>query len=115
MRKAEVYMHNRRTGILEIHLPRETTFDRILLQEPIRFGQRVAAFVVEIPAGDGWREIALGTTVGYKRILRIPPVTTDRVRLTIQEAIAPPALSEVGLFRASEDEGWVPENRAPPG
>jgi len=102
---------DRRTGVLEIQLPTQATFDRILLQEPIRFGQRVSAFVVEIPHGGGWSEIARGTTVGWKRILRIPPVTTDRVRLTIQEALAAPALSEVGLFRASEDERWEPEGQ----
>jgi alpha-L-fucosidase len=102
---------DRRTGILEIHLPTEATFDRILLQEPIRFGQRVSGFVLEIPDGAGWLEIARGTTVGQKRILRIPPATTDRVRLTILEALAAPALSEVGLFRASDDERWEPENQ----
>jgi alpha-L-fucosidase len=95
--------------VLEIRLPAEATFDRILLREPIRFGQRVSAFILEIPDGSGWRKIARGTTVGQKRILRIPPVTTDRVRLTIQEALAAPALSEVGLFKASEDERWEPE------
>ena len=83
---------DRRTGILEIHLPTEATFDRILLQEPIRFGQRVSGFVLEIPDGAGWLEIARGTTVGQKRILRSPPATTDRVRLTILEALAAPAL-----------------------
>jgi len=95
---------DRRTGTLEIQLPGPTTFDRILLQEPIRFGQRIAAFRVEIPDGDRWKEIARGTTVGYKRALRIPAVTTDRVRMVIEEALGPPALSEVGLYRAAAGE-----------
>ena len=51
-----------------------------------------------------WRELARGTTVGYKRILRLPRVSTSRVRLTIENALAPPAISNLGLFKASPDE-----------
>jgi len=93
-----------RAAVLELRLPAGTTFDRVLLQEPIRLGQRIAAFRLEIPDGDGWREIARGTTVGYKRVLRIPAVTTGQVRIAIEEALGPPALSEVGLFRAAAGE-----------
>jgi alpha-L-fucosidase len=100
----------RRSAVLELQLPRMSTFDRILLQEPIRLGQRISGFSVEAMIGGEWREVARGTTVGYKRILRISQVSTDRVRLVIEDALAPPAISNMGLFRASPDEGWVPSD-----
>jgi alpha-L-fucosidase len=93
------------TATLEIDLGAPTRFDRILLQEPIRFGQRIAGFSVQARAGGEWRAIARATTIGYKRLLRIDPVTTDRVRLIIEEAArSPVALSAFGLFEASPSE-----------
>jgi len=91
-------------GTLEIDLGQRTYFDRIMLQEPIRFGQRISEFAIDARMDGEWIEIALGTTVGYKRLLRIPGVETDRVRIRIERANSVPALSNVGLFRASNRE-----------
>ncbi len=83
---------------VEIVLPEERTFNRIMLQEYIPLGQRVEAFTVEIPEGDGWKEIASETTIGYKRILRVAPVTTSRIRLNIVSALACPTISNVEFY-----------------
>ena len=93
--------------INEIDLGEPTYFDRILLQEPIRFGQRIASFAIEARAEGEWMEVASGTTIGYKRLLRIPGIEADRVRIVIREANNSPALSNFGLFQASADEGWA--------
>jgi alpha-L-fucosidase len=93
-----------RTATIEIDLGGETYFDRVMLQEPIRFGQRIAQFVIEAHVKDRWIEIASGTTIGYKRLLRIPGVSADGVRLRIERANNAPALSRIGLFRASSGE-----------
>ena len=93
-----------REARLEIDLGQPTYFDRIMLQEPIRFGQRISAFALEARVDGRWSIIARGTTVGYKRLLRIPGVETDRVRIVIEEANNLPALSNFGLFKASSAE-----------
>ena len=93
------------SATLELVLEQPVEFDRVLLQEPIRLGQRVARFTVEVKVGEEWSAVAQATTVGYKRILRIEPVTTAGVRIVIHDALAPPALSTVGLFKASPGEG----------
>jgi len=93
-----------RGATLEIDLGQETYFDRIMLQEPIRFGQRISLFSVEARIGGEWTPIAEGTTIGYKRIFRIPGVTADGVRILIERANNTPALSNFGLFRASDGE-----------
>ena len=41
---------------------------------------------------------ARGTTVGYKRILRIPETSAGKVRITVTGAKAVPVLSEAGLY-----------------
>jgi len=93
-----------RGATLEIALSEPVEFDRILLQEPIRFGQRVASFRVEARIDGAWRPVGEGTTIGYKRLLRLPVNRSDGVRIVIEDALGPPALSRIGLFKASPDE-----------
>jgi alpha-L-fucosidase len=93
-----------RSATLELDLGAPTDFDRILLQEPIRFGQRISAFAVEARVDGGWKPLSTGTTIGYKRLLRLPAVTADRVRVRIEDANNAPALSRLGLFKASPSE-----------
>ena len=75
------------------------TFNRILIQEYIPLGQRVAGFNEEAQGPDGeWRVIADGTTIGYKRILFTDgPVTASAVRLNIIESYACPVLNKFSL------------------
>ena len=88
-----------------ISLEGERTFDRIMLQEPIRIGQRISAFRVEAISTSGSREeVARGTTVGYKRILCTHPVSYTHLKLVIEEALNPPAISRVGLYLSTPDE-----------
>jgi alpha-L-fucosidase len=91
-----------------LELESRTLFDRILLQEPIREGQRVSGFRVEMEGKDGaWDLLARGTTIGYKRILRIPPVSAARLRVVVEQAIHPPSIARVGLYKASDSEPSV--------
>jgi alpha-L-fucosidase len=89
---------------ITLDLGEAVTFDRILIQERIELGQRVKAFAVETWDGQDWRPVAEGTTIGYKRLLRVDSVTTSRVRLVIGDSRAAPAICEFGLFKASAGE-----------
>lgn len=89
---------------LTIHLPAEPEFDRILIQEPVKYGQRISRFRVDIMGETGWETVFEGTTIGYKRLIRITPVSTTRVRLTIIQANNTAAISNFGLFKSSGRE-----------
>ena len=65
---------------LTIDFGKPTTFNRFLVQENIRLGQRVKAFTVEALVDGNWKELAKATTIGYKRILRFPSVKATQVR-----------------------------------
>ncbi len=83
---------------LTLTLPRPATFDRVVLQEPIRLGQRIALFEIEALDADGrWTRIATGTTVGHRRAVVVPKTTTHQVRVTIHDARATAALSTISL------------------
>ena len=87
------------TASLLFEFPEPRTFNRIVLQEYIPLGQRIAAFHVEALSADGtWQEIARETTVGYKRIVLTPTTTTPALRLVIDDALATPTLTRVALY-----------------
>ena len=55
----------------------------IMLQEDISRGQRVEGVDVDVFADGQWKNVAQGTTVGYKRMFRFPAVKTDKIRVTL--------------------------------
>ncbi len=87
-------------GWLEITLPEVRTFNRLQLQEYIPLGQRVEAWHAEFWDGAAWQLLAAGTTIGYKRIMAFPDVTTSQVRVHIDSALACPVINGLGLFKA---------------
>jgi alpha-L-fucosidase len=85
---------------LTIDFPKPTTFNRFLVQEYIRLGQRVKAFTVEAFVDGAWKEVAKATTIGYKRILRFPGVKATRARFTITDSKSCPVISNLGIYNA---------------
>jgi len=82
--------------VFELGAP--ATFNVVDLREYLPLGQRIEAFALDQWNGGQWNEIARGTSIGNRRLLRVSPVTTGKVRLRITAA-ACPALSEFGLYR----------------
>ena len=93
---------NEKQAAITIRFRKATKFNRILLQEYIRLGQRVKAFKVEALVGGEWREMAKETTIGYKRILRIPTVVATQLRVSILDAKACPAISDIEVYNAPQ-------------
>jgi len=89
---------------LIIQLPQDRLFDRILIQEPIKYGQRISEFELDIMENNYWKTVFQGTTIGYKRLLRIDPVKASKLRLRILNANNTIAISRFQLFKADENE-----------
>ncbi len=86
------------TGSVEIDLAKKQSVKYISLQEYIRLGQRVKSFTIDALEQDGWKEVASGTTIGYKRILKIAPVETGKIRVNIKGSRACPLISAVEVY-----------------
>lgn len=86
------------TATLTLEFPEPRCFNRVLLQEYIPLGQRIAAFHIDALIDGSWQEIARETTIGYKRIVLTPTVTATALRLTLDESLACPTLTRVGLY-----------------
>ncbi len=81
---------------LEFRVP--VRCDRIRLEEPLRLGQRVGSFVVQVRTAGDWRTVAEGTTIGARRILVFEPIEAEAVRVAVRSARACPALATVELY-----------------
>jgi alpha-L-fucosidase len=86
------------TGYIEIDFDNETRINYITLQEYIRLGQRVKAFNIDIWKDNQWQRIATGTTIGYKRIIPIKPVSATKLRINITDGKACPLISTVSVY-----------------
>lgn len=85
-------------GSLDFELSEPKEIKYLLIQENIKLGQRVKAFTIEVWKDDAWEEVGFGTTIGYKRIVKINPVKTDKIRVNISESRACPVISNVEIY-----------------
>ena len=83
-----------------VTFPEARTFNRVMLQEYIPLGQRVAGFDIEVLEENGaWRTVAQETTIGYKRLVLIPTVTATALRVNITRSYACPVLNRVAAYQ----------------
>ena len=76
--------------------PSPVTINRIMLQEAIAtHSERVEKYAIDAWIDGAWKEIAVSTNIGYKRILRFPEVTTDKLRFRLLESRLTPAISHI--------------------
>lgn len=71
----------------------------VVVQEHIALGQRVREFVVDAYDGAEWRQVAKGTTIGYKRILPLgDSVTTTALRIRFLDSRGPLTIDRVAVY-----------------
>ncbi|TFE27208.1 alpha-L-fucosidase [Cohnella luojiensis] len=81
-----------------IDLQREKSFDRIVLMEHIRAGQRIESFELAWKDGDDWKPLDRGTVVGYKRICRFGEVSARYIRLSVTASRWQPTLESIQIY-----------------
>lgn len=92
--------------IVKLDSPKE--FNRLVVQEPIEYGQRVKSFLIEAYVDGEWIELKDEllseneglTTIGHKRIVCFPAVETDKVRLSVLDSKCEPLISNIALYLA---------------
>jgi alpha-L-fucosidase len=100
-----------RTADITLDLGAEVAFDVVKLREFYPLGQRIQTFTIEAlvpvvgtepgiaPPEGVWREIFQGTTIGVRRIVRVPATVATKVRVRITSSLASPTLSEISLYK----------------
>ncbi|MBC7567057.1 MAG: alpha-L-fucosidase [Pedobacter sp.] len=88
---------------LTIDLGKPTSFNRIVLQEYLELGQRVKEFYILYWDGKKYRILGDHTTIGHKRILSFPTITSSKIKIGFPEIHGiNPVLSEIGIYRAPD-------------
>lgn len=85
---------------LVVNLEERTQIGCVRLEEYTPLGQRIEAFALDARVSGQWLEIATGTTIGPRRLLRFSPLTTDQVRLRITQTQACPTLRRFSIYTA---------------
>jgi alpha-L-fucosidase len=83
---------------LTVDFGKPTKLSVISLREFLPLGQRVDGFGLDQWADGTWKEFAKGTSVGNRRLIRIAPLTTTKIRLRIAQSPVCPAISELGVY-----------------
>ncbi|MCD7901485.1 MAG: alpha-L-fucosidase [Bacteroides sp.] len=101
------------TASLEVELTEPQLFNRLLLQEYIPLGQRIAEFNVEYQDQQtgNWLPLTKATTIGYKRILCFPAVRTNKLRINITHSLACPVINNLEIYQAPDYSLDNEENR----
>ena len=88
---------------LEIALKGTQKMNRLMLQEYIPLGQRVKKFSIDYLANGQWQPLKIKeatTTIGYKRLLRFQTISTNKLRIHIEEARGPLCINGLGAYYA---------------
>ena len=85
-------------GII-ISTPNPVTINRLAIREDVAsHGERVVRHAVDAYINGSWKEIMQSTNIGFRRILRFPEITTDKIRIRILESRLVPAISSVTAY-----------------
>jgi len=96
-----VWRSTGRAGTLEVALPSAMPVSILDAREDITRGQVVSRYVIEGANRDSWTTLARGTTIGFRRLHRIAPVMVERLRLTVEEALAEPVNLDLEAWRGN--------------
>ena len=93
----------RNTAVISAQWNKPVAIDYIVLKENITLGQRVESFTVEAELNGVFSEIYRGTVIGYKRIVPMKNITTDKIRINITDSRTEPTLAFMGIYKSKKD------------
>jgi alpha-L-fucosidase len=86
------------TAEAEVDLGRIVSSGALRLEEDVSRGQAIARYRVESADTGDWRPLSRGTTIGFAKIDRFTPVAMRRLRVVIEEAVAPPEKIAIKVY-----------------
>ena len=72
--------------------------NHVIIQEDIVQGEHIRNYVVEAKINGKWLSLCAGESVGHKRIQRFDMVTTDEIRLRVNESTKTPIIKRFAVF-----------------
>jgi alpha-L-fucosidase len=82
----------------ELRWPKPQTISFVEISEYLPLGQNVKKIEIQAWIHNSWQSIAVATTIGYKRILKLNKTITNRLRLIILDSKGLSNISEIKTF-----------------
>jgi len=76
----------------------EQTISHIVLKENIMCSQRIENFTISVEIDEEYKTVYEGTVIGYKRIVKMDPIKTKKVKIHILDSRVAPTLSFMGIY-----------------
>ena len=83
---------------LILKLTKKRKINHVIIQEIIKNGERIRKYKIEAFVNSKWEIIGNGSCVGHKRVQQFENVTTNKIRLVIEESIASPQIKNFSIF-----------------
>ncbi len=83
---------------VELRLGAGQRVDHVVLQEDLRFGQRVRGFRLEGQSGGKWSELYTGSSIGHKRIVPVAEGEFATLRLVVTESQGEARIRRLAAF-----------------
>lgn len=91
-----------KTSGSELDLGQLETIDHVIIQEEIRYGERVRAFEVHgLGVDNEWRKLFTGTSIGHKHIHRFDAVQVAKVKLITTQCVAEPRITTLSAYHVN--------------
>lgn len=82
----------------ELKFSTPTLIRDVIMQEDIRFGERVRQYRLEGRINGKWALLAEGSCIGHKRIEQIEPITVSAIRLRISQSLDTPMIANLSVY-----------------
>ncbi len=83
---------------LMIKLSKKQSVNHVIIEEDIKFGERIRSYKVEALVDSKWMLVCDGESIGNKRIQQFDTVTTDRLRLVSDKYIDKPLIKNFSVY-----------------
>lgn len=83
---------------IELKLPAMCEVSECMIQEDIRFGERIRQYRVEAKVNGAWQTMCEGESVGYKRIQKFNRIKTRQLRLVVEQSVDVPLVHNFSVY-----------------
>ena len=94
---------NASKAVFEIQINKKYKANVIEIAEYIPLGQRVEAFEIEGLVKGRWVNIYKGTTIGWKRLIKLPNDNIHRFKISVIKSLATPVISNLKMYYAPHE------------
>lgn len=81
-----------------LELPEKIQVNHAIFREDIKHGERVRSYRLEAKTEEGWKVIASGRHIGYKKICIFRTIETDTLRLVLEQSIDTPVIASLSAY-----------------